>query len=130
LKSPEPTTSHEVGTLPRFTIAERAMPFINHKARFPVLLCQRMSDFASALKSRFRGVGLGLAVGLGLVVGLGLAVGRGLAVGLGLAVGRGLAVGLGLAVGRGLAVGEGLGEGAPPGTVMVALALERASSIR
>ena len=64
----------------------------------------------------------GLGEGEGEGDGVGLAVGDGLGLGLGEVPG----VGDGVAVGDGLAVGDGF---APPKTLMVALALLRASSM-
>ena len=71
----------------------------------------------------------GCVAGLGEGDGLGLA--DGLGEGLGLGDVPGLGEGLGLGDVPGLGDGLGLGEGlAPPKTLMVALALLRASSIR
>ena len=76
------------------------------------------------------GLGEGLGLGDGLMPGEGLGLGEmpGLGEGLGLGDMPGLGDGLGLGDMPGL--GEGLGEGVvPPNTVMVALALLRASSM-
>jgi hypothetical protein len=72
---------------------------------------------------------IGCVAGLGEGDGLGLADGLGLGEGLGDV--PGLGDGLGLGDVPGLGDGLGLGEGlVPPRTLMVALALLRASSIR
>jgi hypothetical protein len=77
------------------------------------------------------GVGEGEGLGLALGEGLGLGDVPGLGEGLGLGDVPGLGDGLGLGDVPGLGDGLGLGEGlAPPNTLMVALALLRASSIR
>src|ERR1043166_9353841 len=79
------------------------------------------------------GLGLGDGLGLGEVPGLGDGLGLGdvpgLGDGLGLGDVPGLGDGLGLGDVPGLGDGLGLGEGPVPVTIMVALALLRASSI-